>query len=72
MQDVDSYKAKVEAEVRAKVTAEIEAEAKAKADKEAQLNGALSPSLTNTRAAGANNEPLSIADPMADGGFFDR
>jgi len=72
MQDVDSYKAKVEAEVRAKVTAEIEAESKAKADKEAQLNGALSPSLTNTRAAGANNEPLSIADPMADGGFFDR
>ena len=72
MQDVDTYKAKVEAEIRAKVTAEIEAEAKAKADKEAELNGALSPSLTNTRAAGANNEALSIPDPLANGGLFDR
>ena len=72
MQDVDTYKAKVEAEIRAKVTAEIEAEAKAKASKEAELNGALSPSLTNTRAAGANNEALSIPDPLANGGLFDR
>ena len=72
MQDVDTYKAKVEAEIRAKLKAEIEAEAKAKADKEAELNGAISPSLTNTRAAGANNEALSIPDPLANGGLFDR
>lgn len=72
MQDVDTYKAKVEAEVRAKLKAEMEAEAKAKAEKEAKLNGALSPSLTNTRAAGANNEALTVPDPLADGGFFDR
>lgn len=72
MQDVDTYKAKLKAEALTEAKAEIEAEAKAKADKEAQLNGALSPSLTNTRAAGANNEPVSIPDPLANGGFFDR
>lgn len=68
MQDVDGYKAKLKAELQA----EMDAEAKAKADKEAKLNGALSPSLTNTRAAGANNEALTVPDPMANGGFFDR
>lgn len=72
MQDVDTYKAKVEAEVRAKLKAEMEAEAKAKAEKDAKLNGALSPSLTNTRAAGANNEAVSIPDPLTNGGMFDR
>lgn len=72
MQDVDTYKAKLKAEALTEAKAEIEAEAKAKADKEAELNGALSPSLTNTRAAGANNEALSIPDPLANGGLFDR
>ena len=72
MQDVDSYKAKLKAEAKAEVKAEIKAEAKAKADKAAELNGAISPSLTNTRAAGANNEALTVPDPLAEGGFFDR
>ncbi len=72
MQNVDAYKAKLEAEAYAKAKAELEAEAKAKADKDAKLNGSLSPSLANTRAAGANNEPLTIADPMEAGGLFDR
>jgi hypothetical protein len=72
MQNVDGYKAKLKAQAREEVKAELEAEAQAKADKDAKLNGALSPSLANTRAAGANNEPLTIADPMASGGMFDR
>jgi len=72
MQDVDTYKAKLKAEALTEAKAEIQAEAKAKADKEAELNGAISPSLTNTRAAGANNEALSIPDPLANGGMFDR
>lgn len=72
MQDVDTYKAKLKAEALTEAKAEIQAEAKAKADKEAELNSAISPSLTNTRAAGANNEALSIPDPLANGGMFDR
>ena len=72
MQDLDTYKAKLKAEALTEAKAEIQAEAKAKAEKEAELNGALSPSLTNTRAAGANNEALSIPEPLANGGMFDR
>jgi len=72
MQNVPAYKAKLKAEARAEVEAEIKAEAQAKADKDAKLNGALSPSLATTRAAGANNEALSIPDPLIEGGMFDR
>jgi hypothetical protein len=72
MQDVDTYKAKLKAEARTEVKAEMEAEAEAKAEKEAKLNGALAPSLTNTRAAGANNTQLAVPDPHGKGGMFDR
>jgi len=72
MQDIDSYRAKLAAEVRAEVKAELEAEAKAKAEKEAKLNGALAPSLTNTRAAGTNTTVLTVPDPDGKGGIFDR
>lgn len=72
MQDVGTYKAKLKAEARAEVKAEMEAEARAKAEDEAKLNGALAPSLTNTRAAGANNTMLAVPDPDEPGGMFHK
>ena len=55
MQDVDSYRAKIEAEVRAKIMAEMGKEAKP----EAQRNDKgqfISPSLATARAAAPNKE----------------